>query len=529
MMQHAGRYHAQGLVRQLLDASLPEVPELVRQIGQIRKFAERLLRQEQQRAAEQSQEKLHTALALLPGDRGQLDYLYERLLQAGPEDFPILRDALAGHKEELCPRLRADAESAGNEDRRLRAAAALASYDPSHPCWQTIRTDVAQALTRVSPEFLGEWKEALRPVKAELLEPLSTIFRNQDLGELQLALATSTLADYAADDVHLLADLLNDANPKQFAGLFPVLARHGDTAIRELEQELDKVVEPTWTDPPLDPAWQEVPASVRQAIEAAHGMVEERFALCQAIPAEQLEDLLGQLGTCGYRPSRIRPYWNGSAMLAAAVWTRDGRAWQWLGAAAVEQLRTRDADLRREGFTPADVAVVCSRDGSAPCYTAIWEQGDASGTEVRLVVGPLGEQEQQAMTALTNEKFNCQIANVVFDERGQPHGASLWTRRKDQQKSTTRLYSGPAAEFRADDCPGFLLTDVELSQWAGQEDTNVSPLLMTALWNISIQLESQALPGLSPDEQLAEARRLAAEGFRPAAISVSAPPAAPRR
>ena len=52
------------------------------------------------------------------------------------------------------------------------------------------------------------------------------------LGELQLALATSTLVDYAADDVCLLADLLNDANPQQFAGLFPVLARHGEAANR---------------------------------------------------------------------------------------------------------------------------------------------------------------------------------------------------------------------------------------------------------------------------------------------------------
>ena len=150
--------------------------------------------------------------------------------------------------------------------------------------WQVIRDDVAQSLTRVKPEFLGDWKEALRPVRAELLGPLGTIFRNHELGELQQRLATSTLADYAADDVRLLADLLEDADPRQFAELFPVLARHGEAAISELERELETVIRPRWADAPPDAAWRDVTADVRRAIEAAAGMVEERFVLCQTMP-----------------------------------------------------------------------------------------------------------------------------------------------------------------------------------------------------------------------------------------------------
>jgi hypothetical protein len=551
MMHQAGRYHGQALVRRLLEANLAEVPELVRQLGQIGKFTEPLLRQEQQTAQEQSKAKLHTALALLTVDESQLDYLYQRLLQAAPEDFPILRDALSEHKEKLSARLWSDASSAASEERRLRAAAALASYDATHPHWQTIRPDVAQALTRVSPEFLGHWKEALRPVRAELLGPLSAIFRNHELGELQLALATSTLADYAADDVSLLADLLCDANPKQFAGLFPVLARHGEAAIRELEGELDKEVEPHWADSPADPAWQDVPAETRHAIEAAAGLVEERFALCQAMPREQFSETVEQLGKCGYRPLRIRPYFGvrrldaaldaldgleinrceniqtiqsggeppHSKELVAAIWTRDGRPWQWLEDADAELVRTRDAELRRHGYAPMDVAVACRPAGS-PCYSAVWEKADTADTEVRLVVGPLGEQEQQALATLVEEKFNCQIANAVFDEQSQPHGCSLWTRRKDQQKSTTRVFHGAAADFREDDCPGLLLTDAQLSRCEGQDDgAGDSLLLVTALWNVSTQFESKALHGLSPEAHLAQARRLIADGFRPVAIS----------
>ena len=314
---------------------------------------------------------------------------------------------------------------------------------PVNPRWRTIRDDVAQALTRVSPEFLGDWKEALRAVRAELLGPLAAIFRNHELGELQLALATSTLADYAADDVCLLADLLNDADPQQFAGLFPVLARHGEAAIIELERELEKVAEPHWTEVPPDPAWRDVPARIERAIEVSAGMVTEHFAFCQDMPHTRFRDIVEELGRCGYRPTRIRPYLDGRSLLVAAVWTRDGHHWQWLGEADAESLRSRDAELRLQGYVPIDVSVACSRKGSPPRYTAVWEQADVGETEVRLIAGCLGEQEQQAQAALVEEKFNCQIANAVFDDQGQPHGCSLWTRRKDQQKSTTRVLPWP--------------------------------------------------------------------------------------
>ncbi len=300
LMRQASRHHALSLVRRLLEAELSEVPEIVHQISQLRRWADPLLRSQQEGAAEHSRERLHVALALLTVDDSQLDSLYAWLLRSTPGEFPILRDALAEHRAKLADWLWSDAESATSDERRLRAASALAAYDPSNPRWETIRADVVQTLTRVSPEFLGDWKEALRPVRAELLGPLAAIFRNHELGELQLALATSTLADYAADDVRLLADLLNDANPQQFAGLFPVLARHGEAAIRELELELEKAVEPHWVDAPPDPAWRDVPAETRQMIETAGGMVEQRFAFCQAISRARFSDIVEQLERCGY-------------------------------------------------------------------------------------------------------------------------------------------------------------------------------------------------------------------------------------
>ncbi len=406
----------------------------------------------------------------------------------------------------------------------MHAAAALATYDSFSPRWKVICAEVAQALTRVKPEFLGDWKEALRPIRSELFAALGVIFRDRELGELQQALATSTLADYAADVVSLLADLIVDADPRQFAELFPVLARHGEGAIHALETELDEVVRPDWTDPPTDPSWRDLTADLRQVIEAAAGLLEERFIFCQTLPYPQFRDVVEQLRGRGYRPLRIRPHRVGPSLQVAAVWIRDGRSWEWLGEADVEDIRTRDTELGRQGYVPVDVSVTRSGEGGPPCYAAVWEKNGAD-TEVRLIVGRLGESEQKAQAALVEQRFNCQTATVILDCQGQPHGASLWTRRNDQQRSTTRLFHGPSADFREDDCPGLLLTDARLSSIEVPEDGgNDSILVTTALWNISTQFESKVLHGLSIIEQRLLAARLTADGFRPVAISVASDP-----
>ena len=64
-----------------------------------------------------------------------------------------------------------------------------------------------------------------------------------------------------------------------------------------------------------------------------------------------------------------------------------------------------------------------------------------------------------------------------------------------------------------------MLTDVELACDAAAADGD--GLLMTAVWNISTECESQAVVADSPAEQVGRGLALAAAGFRPAAISVA--------
>ena len=158
--------------------------------------------------------QLHTSLALLPVDASQVKYLYGRLLDAEPGEVPVIRDALAAHQEELVDKLWAvvEAPEKGKESQRLRAAAALAKYDPQGERWGKVQEAVGNDLVGVPAVYLALWMDSLRPVRAKLLAPLSAVYRETGRRDVERSLATDILADYAADQPQVLADLLMDAD-----------------------------------------------------------------------------------------------------------------------------------------------------------------------------------------------------------------------------------------------------------------------------------------------------------------------------
>jgi formylglycine-generating enzyme required for sulfatase activity len=242
--------HATGLVQRVLDAETAQVPDIVNAMEDYRRWTDPLLRQESAEAAEGSQRKLHASLALLPVDEEQVDYLYQRLLGAPPEQFPVIRDALRSHQETLTAKLWEVLED-GRQDaeRRFRAACALAEYDGTEGGrWRKASPFVvAHLLAAVgkNPSHYPPMLRALRPVRLNLLGALSGVFRGKESTDSERSLASSILADYAGDRPEVLADLLMDAGEKQFAVLFPRVADHrpvvlpllNDTASRSLESK----------------------------------------------------------------------------------------------------------------------------------------------------------------------------------------------------------------------------------------------------------------------------------------------------
>jgi serine/threonine protein kinase/formylglycine-generating enzyme required for sulfatase activity len=243
-----GMLKAHALRDRLLDADTADVPGIVADMAPYRRWLDPLLRaaQREAEASCDARKRLHTSLALLPVDSGQQQYLYARLLKAEPQQVAIIREALLGFRQELIGPLWALVEDPKADPKeRLRASCALAKFDPSCPRWEKSSGQVVQDLVSVDPVFLGIWSDGFRPVKAFLIGPLADIFRAPGTRRgVAKTLATNLLADYAADQHHLLADLLLDADEAQLAVLYPKFQIHGEGGLPLLVDEVDRTLPP---------------------------------------------------------------------------------------------------------------------------------------------------------------------------------------------------------------------------------------------------------------------------------------------
>ena len=250
-LEKSRKDRAQAQVDALLNASPGAVPAILQNLHLDQEEVLPRLRElwDDQRLPERQRQRV--ALALLPVDPSLVDYLYDRLPDAEPDEAGVLVQQLSGHKEELTERLWAMVEQPGkgHEDRRLRAAAALAAYDPDGRRWDGAAGPVAQQMVAVDPAHLGAWKEALRPVREKLLAPLAAVFRDRkEERTAERSLATSILADYAAGRSGTLVDLLMDADEKQFAVLFPKLEANPGPAAALLNTTVGKKLDAEKTD-----------------------------------------------------------------------------------------------------------------------------------------------------------------------------------------------------------------------------------------------------------------------------------------
>jgi serine/threonine protein kinase/formylglycine-generating enzyme required for sulfatase activity len=238
---------ARGLVDSLLRAGSANVPGIIEHIERYRRWADPLLREEFARAKEGSVQKLYTSIALLPVDPTQSDYLYERLLSADPADLPCIRDALRDHRTSLVTDLwKVLNNSQEDADRRFRAACALATCDSQGsavggaPWQQASRFIVDRLLVEVekNPSHYAVMRELLHPVREKLLPSLALVYRDKKRQESDRTFAANVLADYARDQPDFLADLLMDAELKQFPVLFPRVEAQGANALGRLQETL---------------------------------------------------------------------------------------------------------------------------------------------------------------------------------------------------------------------------------------------------------------------------------------------------
>jgi len=407
-----GRLQASYLVDRLLGAKTEEVLDVVSEMAPYRRWLDQRLEAAYKAVADRDPGKqLAVSLALLSVDPGQVDYLYGRLLNAEEKqatEVKVIRDALAD-QDQLLSRLWPVVESpaTGKESQRLRAAAALAKYDEKSEKWATVEQTIANDLVGVSAVYAETWMELFRPIRTELVPGLSAVYRDASRREAERSLATDILADYAADQPKVLAELLMDADERQFTVIYPPFAEHGEEVAGLMRAEIARELKPKWGDAALDPSWTSPDASSVRQIQSAHGLIEERFAFCQTMSLDEFVQVAEKLRAAGYRPSRFRPYASGDSVQVAAVWTRDGRQWHLAPGLPADEIRKVDEELRAEGFMPVDAAGYVTTEAGklVENYVAVWVKRADDHEDARLYVAAPYEEHKAIYAELEKAGF----------------------------------------------------------------------------------------------------------------------------
>jgi formylglycine-generating enzyme required for sulfatase activity len=226
-------------VESLRRADIAQVPVLLSDLKRDHAEIAPRLKELLQRPDISDQQRLRLSMAMLEEDEGQAPYLRGQLLVAEPAELPVVRTVLLPYRDKMTAELWQTVEDPQlAKGRRFRAACCLAAYDVDSPRWSQAAAQVAEFLAAENPLTVPAWMEALRPVRRALASPLTAVFRDARRSESERLVAAGILADYAADQPDVLADLLADADAKQFAILLPRLRACGGKAATALARAL---------------------------------------------------------------------------------------------------------------------------------------------------------------------------------------------------------------------------------------------------------------------------------------------------
>ena len=474
------------------------------------------LRERLKNAAPESSEAMRLRLALLPADPSLLGQSLQDLLRVRVEDFAAVRDAVEPYAEDLIPRLwevaGSDAEEESAIERQLRALAALAAYEPaSGERWQRTAPAAAEKMVRFAadnPAHLPTLTDWFRPVERQLFGPLSSIFRDDPVAERRL-MATAFLSDFTRGDLTRRAELVLDADRRQFEILIDRFAAGGN--LSAFRDELDKRVKPAW---PAATEAPTLPAHLARRVEQARGFSSSPFVFCLAAMLHEAESLDRELVDLGYRMTRFRPYTAGEATVAAAVWIHDGQPGATRFGMDADECRELVGELSDRGCKIEDVAGYPLQDGSGPAtprYAIAWQESTAASPQA-VLIGRTSDDFKAEVIRLSQAGYVPRSYQAFDDVGDKTLHSAVWETPTDFDE-----YEPPPG----DQSPAAVGADrraaARLAEWSpsGGQDT-----LAVDSWFPRIDGEARLLMHVDAAAHLKACREWAASGYRPWTVAV---------
>ncbi len=360
---------ADNLVEQLLHVRDGEIPSLLRELTTHREWTLPRLQLRWERASD-PQQRLRAGIGLthLQNDPPEpvVDLLESSLLEAGPEAFDVILAELGPEDPSRLHRFWQLVTAGADPQKGFHAAVALAVWDADNERWSDTTEWLVDRLVEQSPTQLPGWIELLEPFSARLVKPLTEAYRNvATADERRRETIGEVLVAYTDDDPERLVELLADADPSLFARLLRALeqapARSAELVSDALADGIARyrptdAQEATTGAQTTSAADDDLPASVRQKIQASSGFVHDRWVICQTLNWSEFDPLTRELQQYGYEPQRLKPLLIGDRLAAAAIWVRGAPRSHWLIGAGKDEVLAAEKAHQAEGNIAMEIA-----------------------------------------------------------------------------------------------------------------------------------------------------------------------------
>jgi formylglycine-generating enzyme required for sulfatase activity len=242
-------------VHNLLTTDVDEVPVHIKELAEYRDWANPLLREANEKArielensaidperrAHLERERLHSSLALLPVDPGQLDYLRDRMLKYDPEAYLTLSTSLDPYQADLRKHLWSTLENpASGQDARLQAACFLAKWAGSETPdrWRKQAKFVAEQIIMKAERDRSDYDpivNALKPASDHLQDPLMGMLNHSDWIKYH-TIIRDVLIDYFKNSPKVMTFVLTDEDdPGSFRHTMGRLEKQPDKGVSLIE------------------------------------------------------------------------------------------------------------------------------------------------------------------------------------------------------------------------------------------------------------------------------------------------------
>jgi serine/threonine protein kinase/formylglycine-generating enzyme required for sulfatase activity len=542
-----GNLQASALVEALKTADTTRVPALIEELRSYRRWARLPLLAFLSNPMNDNDQQLRASLAglvLLPDDGRRADYVLDRLLVASPDELPVIWGILRTHRkgtEERLWNFVNDALPDSDPQKRFRAACALAGTNSPQfeRGWDAVSPFITdQLLTAVikNPNEYSTRIKGLRPLRARLLNPLSSVFRDTGRSESERNFAAAILAEYAVDDPELVAGLIMLADTEAYSVLFPVVQNQAHRALPLFQFELDKKLAYPWNDPPLDPSLTEADPTCKGRIESAQGLLDVRFAFCQTMALDEFLTTAETLWKSGYRPVRFRPYADRQAVRVAAVWGRDAREWRIKWGLSPDEVHQYDEKYKNDRFVLVDVAGYVDTDKNGKPldrYAAVWAQKARPDEEAQVEVGTNGVEHQSTRNRLKASGLTPATVQVLCATDGMHRFCGVWQKLGESDLPPS-LEDFDETKLAGELAPHADYTLTDLSVAATVPPLNTKELAASdvnmkggrperryaAVWTSGSRHDVATSHGLDPAAHLQRCRDFRSQGYRIRSVSL---------